>query len=575
MNEIHHIQLHKKTLFLIIILFIPSILYTHNLPKIERKNKEEFQEIMNAWYVTDLIKVDRDKEYERWCKAVARIEQLKEKGVIVTGTPNKYHQYGGEISANEFIGILMSNQYDTLLLEFVKISGNVHLSSGWGWEKIVDKLVNLSSCTFLGECRIGATFKKEFLFENCVFKSYTFFWNTFEKDAYFLRNSFEGDASIYFFADSVYFSGSRFKEHVEFGGVIHYFNFGPIHLGSIPGVYEGGTQWEPVIFDGDVSFGFGQYNKLILEEVTFKNRLSFVHMILNTLNCKSVRILGNEFIFFGNSISDSINFQDMTIAGLLNMSKLGIGKDCKILLEGVSFNNLKCRWSQLSNKLSFEDSAGINDIKHVYYTLHDNFRREGARFDANECLYSLKEFERKYEMITWNPISWLRKFYLYALWLMSGYLLKPTHTILFALCVIFIFSLLYMVSPGSIVSVADIKDAARYQLMSFSKRDLKDKLSSLHAKTSGNKCDLIERILAITKDNDELLKLAKQNDTIALKYYGVCCLYSFATFIRLSSIIKGLHIYGWQTKYLSLGEATIGWFTLALFITTCINATFI
>ena len=577
MSRINIFRFRKQILFFMLIVFITSIAHTQNLSKIERKTKEEFKGIRDAWYATELIKTDRDKEYKRWCRAVARIEQLEEKGVVVTGTANKFHLYGGEITGDEFIDKLMSSDYDTLLLEYVRISGEVYLSSGWGWEKIVDKLVNLQSCTFLDKCHIGATFKKKVLFENCIFKAHTFFWNEFEENAYFLKNTFESTASLNFVAhfDSVYVCGSRFKENVEFGGIVLYINFGSIHLDRINGVYDGGTQWEPAIFNGDVSFYFGQYNKLIMDEVTFKNRLSFTHMALRTLSFESARILGSEFIFFGSSIADSINFQNMITAGLLNMSKLGIGTNCRILLKEISFNNLKCRWSQLNNKLCFENSASISDVKRVYYTLHDNFRREGARFDANECLYSLKEIERKYEKITWNPLSWLRKFYLYSLWLISGYLLKPTHTVLFALCIVIIFSLLYMVTPGYILSITDVRNAARHQLMSLSKKYLKDRLSNLHAKTSGNKCDLIERILVITRDKNKLLKLAKHSNTISLKYYGICCLYSIATFIRFSIIIKDLHIYGWHKKCLNIIEAIIGWFTLAVFIITCLNATFI
>ena len=467
----------------------------------------------------------------------------------------------------------MSSQYDTIVVEFAKIYGEVNLSSAWGWKKIVDKTVKLSLCTFFDKCKISATFKKELFIEDCVFKSYTFFWNTCEYPAHILKCTFEDEASITFSADTVYFSGSTFKKEVTFGGLVGYINFSQTDSAPLQGADERSAQWDPVIFEGDVSFFFGMYSRIIMEKVTFKGRLSFAHMRLRTLNCKSARVLGNEFIFFEsdmNTISDSIDFRDMTIIGLLDIGKLSIGDSCKILLRDISFNRLKCRWSQLSEHLCFEQNDSIHNIKTTYYLLYENFRKEGARFNANDCFFEIKELERKRERLTASPITWGKKLWLYFQYLTSGYLVKPLYPLRFSFIVIVIISIFLYVTPGHIIREKECSQLLISIAHNHKKKDLQQKLSIDDMMATGTKAEVVDRYLRHGEVH-QLVELIKAKIGIKSRLKN-CLLLSGASFFNNNAFIRGFYITGICKKIVIFMAPIIGWLTLALFISTLINA---
>jgi len=541
------------------------IVATPIIPNLKRVTTKEHNRIMKSIYARPPI-TDKKKEHKRIQDAWNYIYQLRSEGVLIIEENKTYHQYGGDLSSSQFRYILTQSKFDVIHLEFVQITDDIDIWSNWAEEYVCDKSVWLDYCVFQGTCKMNINFKKTLKCTNCTFhKRVSWLGCTFDSTLYALENTFMEDATFHIWADTAFFSASRFEGKTEFGGCSHYLRFDSLDLISVDSMH---TRYEPAFFYQNTKFFFGKFRNLVIEDVTFTGNVSIEHMTIYTLRCKNAKVLSDGFLFLGTTIEDTIDFRNMTVKGMMDIRQLNLSGKCKILLEAMAFDEFKCKWSQIAHKIHFEHPDSIENIKTTYYALYENFRKEGARMDANECLYQLKEFERQNENI------WYKWLYLNVISITCGYMLRPTQILFFAFFAIIVSSLFYFFTPGYIIRLAYIKDTTRKHLVRTSRKEIIDRLKKRELCTKGKTGELIERLLQSMSEK-ELFQQIKPGRPVSLKYLGVCCLYSFETFLRLSILTKDLHPYHWSKKLVSIIEAIIGWFTLALFIITFINATFV
>ena len=363
-----------------------------------------------------------------------------------------------EVPASEILAQIQAGE--DVYLENVRITGEFDLSKikletvPVAWEGQEIEILGLDEELKIVESEItiiNSVFEKNVDFSNTQFKKATNFRDisflgisnfggvSFGGDAYFWNVSFGGDTDFW----NVSFGGDTDFRGTSFGGYVNFFDASFDGDAYFWGMSFGGyTDFRGTSFDGDVNFfdtSFGGYTNFF--DASFDGDVNF----------QSASFDG-DVIFFGASFDGDANFRFASFGGYADFRYASFGGD--VLFEYMQFNkvffsdttftkvsfyeadfkSMKVEWISLKDALVFDGPAYIKLIK--------NFREIEQFKDADDAYYQyrrLSQADKKWSFSKLGDVF---------MWLSCGYGVKPQYTIILAVVVILIFTIIYWLGNG-------------------------------------------------------------------------------------------------------------------------------
>jgi uncharacterized protein YjbI with pentapeptide repeats len=206
----------------------------------------------------------------------------------------------------------------------------------------------------------------------------------FGGDAYFGDANFSGDAN---FEDVDFYGDANFK-HVDFGGDA---NFEDVNFG-------GDANFEDVNFYGDANF----------EDVNFGGDANF-----------------EDVNFYGKTSFNSTEFNKVSFKGATFTN---------VSLHESEFNQMKVEWSTLKDALSADGLTYIKLIK--------NFRELEQFEDADAAYYQYRRLSQASKEWSYSKLMDV------VAGASCGYGVKPERPLIWAFCLIMLFTLVYWLGKG-------------------------------------------------------------------------------------------------------------------------------
>ncbi len=212
----------------------------------------------------------------------------------------------------------------------------------------------------------------------------------------------------------------------------------------------------------------------------------------------------------------------------------------------------------------------------VYTAIYNAYRRQGKWMQADDCYYEWKQFERQ-NFLKLSDAPFIFKLpetiFHHLNWISCGYGIKPLRIFPFAVMIVFLFALVYFVTPEPIsnleqqlISIDKIKMA----LNKLSPEALQKRFTDYDFDFEKHKQDLIDDIVS-SIDKEELSRLLdlQAASRYNLNYLWNCFYFSFSTFTTVG--LGDWYPAGNLNRAVVMVEGALGWLSLGLFITTYAN----
>jgi uncharacterized protein YjbI with pentapeptide repeats len=285
-----------------------------------------------------------------------------------------------------------------------------------------------------------ASFDGDANFESASFDGDAYFWNvSFGGNADFLYASFGGDADFLYAS----FGGDANFRGTSFGGYTNFFDTNFDGDADFRGTSFGGyTNFWNTSFAGDADFlyaSFGGYTNFF--DASFDGDVNFWSASF-----------GGDVHFFDTSFDGDVNFWSASFVGVADFRYASFGGN--VLFEHMQFNkvffsdttftnvslhetdfkSMRVDWSSLKDTLVFDGPAYIKLVK--------NFREMEQFGDADDAYYQYRRLSQANKEWSFSKLGDI------LMWLSCGYGVKPQYTIILAVILILIFTIIYWLGNG-------------------------------------------------------------------------------------------------------------------------------